>query len=307
VTARGPGQPEDPRPRRRQQAGRTGPFRVRSLEDLAPGGPVEIARVAGRAFSDYPVPLRLGPPDVEALVRRDDIDLGASVALEHGGAMVGLALLARRAAKGRIAMMGIEPSLRGRGGGRLLGERAVEVLRARGVTRIVLEVLDGNEAAAALYRGLGFRSTRRLVGRARQHAPPPPECERGPGRELAAVDLAACARALAAHGDDGLPWQLERVASSDVGQRAFTLGGVAWAWLQLPSARSATLRGLLVDRRMRRRGVAHGLLAALDGLLPGRRWDVPPLVPAGGAADLALSSARFAPTVTQSEMELVVR
>jgi len=104
-----------------------------------------------------------------------------------------------------------------------------------------------------------------------------------------------------------LPWQLERITSSDVAQRAFALGGVAWAWLQTPSAGSATLRGLLVDRRLRRRGVAHELLAALDDLLPNRRWDVPPLVPAGGAVDLTLRSARFVPTITQSEMELVVR
>jgi len=53
--------------------------------------------------------------------------------------------------------------------------------------------------------------------------------------------------------------------------------------------------------------VAHELLAALDDLLPNRRWDVPPLVPAGGAVDLTLRSARFVPTITQSEMELVVR
>jgi len=267
---------------------------------------VEIARVAGRAFSDYAVPLRLAPSDIEALVDRDDIVLGASLALEHDGAMVGVALLARRAAKGRIAMMGIDPSLRGQGGGRLLGERAIEVLRARGVTRIVLEVLDANDAAAALYRSLGFRPARRLVGRTRQDAPPPP-AERCAGLELAATDLAACARALAAHGDDDLPWQLERLVSSDVTQHAFTLGGVAWAWLQTPSADAATLRGFLVDRRWRRRGVARELLAALDDRLPGRRWDVPPLIPAGGAADRALRSVHFVPTITQTEMELIVR
>jgi hypothetical protein len=53
--------------------------------------------------------------------------------------------------------------------------------------------------------------------------------------------------------------------------------------------------------------MAHELLAALDGLLLGCRWDVPPLIPAGGAADLALSSSHFAPTVRQWEMELVER
>jgi len=239
-------------------------------------------------------------------VRRDDVDVGASLALEHGGALVGFALLARRAAEGRIAMMGIDPSWRGRGGGRLLGERAIEVLRARGVTRIVLEVLDGNEVAASLYRSLGFRPARQLVGRTRHHALPLP-AERVPGLKLAPIDLAACARALAVHGDDDLPWQLQRIVSSDVTQRAFTLGGVAWAWLQTPSADSVTLRGFLVDRQWRRRRVAHELLAALDDLLPGRRWDVPPLIPAGAAADLALTSAHFVPTVAQSEMELVNR
>ncbi len=284
----------------------TGPSQFRLLQDFGTRGPGEIARVANRAFSDYAVPLHLGPPDIENLVKRDDIDLGASLALEHGGATVGFALLARRAAKGRIAMMGIDPSLRGRGGGRLLAERAIEVLRARRVMRIVLEVLDGNDAAASLYRSLGFRSARALVGWTRQHAPPR-LTERRAGAHLAPIDLIACAHALAVHGDDDLPWQLQRITSSDGTQRAFTLRGVAWAWLQTPSAQSATLRGLLVDRRWRGRGVARELLAELDGLLPGRRWDVPPLIPVGGAADLALSAAQFVPTVTQSEMELVVR
>jgi len=179
-------------------------FQLRSLEDLGSRTPVEIARVASRAFSDYAVPLRLGPPDIEDLIQRDDIDLGASVALQQGGAMVGLALLARREAKGRIAMMGIDPLLRGRGGGRLLGERAIEVLRAGRVTRIVLEVLDGNEVAGSLYRSLGFHPARRLVGRTRHPAPPRPT-GRGSGLELAPIDLAESARALAAHGDTRSP------------------------------------------------------------------------------------------------------
>jgi ribosomal protein S18 acetylase RimI-like enzyme len=276
------------------------------VQDLASHGPAEIARVASRAFSDYAVPLRLGPPDIEALVQRDDIDLTASLALEQRGAMVGFVLVARRAQTGRIAMMGIDPSQRGRGGGRLLAEGAVATLRAHRVTRIVLEVLDGNEVAACLYRSLGFRPARQLVGRSRQPALPRP-ARRDAERTLAPADLAACSHALAVHGDDDLPWQLARISACDVTQHAFTLGGVAWAWLQTPSAQSATLRGFLVDRRWRRRGVAHELLAALDDRLPGRRWDVPALLPAGGAADLALRAAQFVPTVRQWEMELVLR
>jgi hypothetical protein len=68
----------------------SGPFQLRSLEDLGSRTAVEIARVAGRAFCDYAVPLRLGAPDVEGLLARDDIDLGASLALRQGAATVGL-------------------------------------------------------------------------------------------------------------------------------------------------------------------------------------------------------------------------
>jgi ribosomal protein S18 acetylase RimI-like enzyme len=48
----------------------------------------------------------------------------------------------------------------------MLGERAIEVLQAHALTRIVLEVLDDNDVAGALYR-LGFHPARRLVGRTR--------------------------------------------------------------------------------------------------------------------------------------------
>jgi ribosomal protein S18 acetylase RimI-like enzyme len=54
------------------------------------------------------------------------------------------------------------PSRRRGGLARQTMEHSFELLRNAGATRYVLEVLDPNVAAAALYRDVGFAETRRL-------------------------------------------------------------------------------------------------------------------------------------------------
>lgn len=53
--------------------------------------------------------------------------------------------------------MGVLPEYRGMGIGRALLERAVAEALERGLTRIELEVFGSNEAAVALYEGVGFQ------------------------------------------------------------------------------------------------------------------------------------------------------
>jgi ribosomal-protein-alanine N-acetyltransferase len=85
----------------------------------------------------------------------DCVCLIASVLDDQEAVAAGL-LIARHAAdEAEILTFGVAPSCRRMGLGRALLQRAVAVLAAGGVKRLYLEVEDGNEAALALYRGLG--------------------------------------------------------------------------------------------------------------------------------------------------------
>jgi ribosomal protein S18 acetylase RimI-like enzyme len=84
---------------------------------------------------------------------------------ERGGRAVGLAY-ARLAddASGRAHLhaLWVEPAARRSGVGRALAEAAVSWARSRGAARVLLQVTEGNAAAARLYRDLGFEPTDEL-------------------------------------------------------------------------------------------------------------------------------------------------
>jgi RimJ/RimL family protein N-acetyltransferase len=76
--------------------------------------------------------------------------------LEDRGEIVGALGLHETRAPGVLSLgMWVLPSHRGRGGGRLLLEAAIEG-RPPGVHKVELEVWPENEAAVALYRKTGF-------------------------------------------------------------------------------------------------------------------------------------------------------
>ncbi|ACQ81671.1 mycothiol biosynthesis acetyltransferase [Beutenbergia cavernae DSM 12333] len=60
------------------------------------------------------------------------------------------------AATGEIYVLGVDPGAQGRGLGRALTDRALDVLRARGVDRVELYVEGENARARALYEHSGF-------------------------------------------------------------------------------------------------------------------------------------------------------
>src|SRR4051812_44851211 len=124
----------------------------------------EVAAALGRAFAGYIVPLNFTAEAYERRFRAEDLDPYTSRVYEWDGAAAGVMLIARRGWSSRIAAMGLAPELRGGGvGRRVLGETIAEA-RARGERRMVLEVIEGNAPAVALYTKLGFRPRRRLVG-----------------------------------------------------------------------------------------------------------------------------------------------
>ena len=86
--------------------------------------------------------------------------------LRYQGRVVGDALLLRRRRKdgvsARLYSIAIDASCRGKGFGRALLTNCLDVLKAEGVDRVMLEVDVENTAAIGLYESFGFRRVRRL-------------------------------------------------------------------------------------------------------------------------------------------------
>jgi [ribosomal protein S18]-alanine N-acetyltransferase len=83
-------------------------------------------------------------------------DAHHSFALFEGSELVGALGMNPTQATGVLALgMWVLPEWRGRGGGRMLAEAAIDA-RPADVHKIELEVFPDNEPAIALYRSLGF-------------------------------------------------------------------------------------------------------------------------------------------------------
>jgi ribosomal protein S18 acetylase RimI-like enzyme len=240
----------------------------------------EVAAALGRAFAGYIVPLNFTAEAYERRFRAEDLDPYASRVYEREGAAAGVMLIARRGWTSRVAAMGLAPELRGGGLGRRVLEEAIGEARARGERTMVLEVIEGNAPAVALYRKLGFQPRRRLVGyRWEVQIPEPSDL-------LEEIDPLDFARVAAREGEPSLPWMLmpETLSAAAPPSRAFHLEERAYALIGDPAAERLALTALVVARDHRRQGWGSRLLSSLCEAFPGRPWAVSPILPEGLAA-----------------------
>jgi ribosomal protein S18 acetylase RimI-like enzyme len=237
----------------------------------------EVAAAFTRSFEGYVVPLRFTPEAYERRFRGEDLDPYASRVYERDGAPAGVVLIARRGWTCRVAGMGIAPELRGAGVGRQVMSTAIAEARARGERTMILEVIEGNAPAVALYQKLGFTQRRRLVGY--EWEPPALEVPE-PFEEMDPLDFA---RVVAREGEADLPWNLapETLAAAFSPARAYRLGDRACALIADPDAERLLLTALVVPKAYRRQGWGTSLLHALSAAFPGHPWSVTPVVPEG--------------------------
>jgi len=227
----------------------------------------ELAEIMTACFEGYVVPQAIDGEMFNARFRRETLDLRASRVLTDGDRPVALVLVARRGWTARIAAMGIVPSHRARGLGRLALGEVIEDLRRLGDRRLLLEVIDTNEPAVRLYRSLGFESRRRLVGYRR----PAAAGSSSAMADLVEIDPLSIARELAGEGPADLPWFLapETLAAIAAPARALSLEGMAFAIVEpAPQPASLALRTLFVNRHARGRGLGRAMISALAAAHP---------------------------------------
>ncbi len=272
------------------QVVRTGP--ATSLE------PAALAALLGEVYSDYPVPMHLDEGVLTFMWEALDLDLDASRVAWLGERPAGAALLGVRGERAWVGGMGVVPGERRAGLGARLMRELIEAARSRGVRTLLLEVLEANAPARALYVKLGFRELRRLEV---WSWPGPP---RGEARTVRAEAPAAARRRIAAARREPEPWQrsdetVDRLDVSTPALRAVSLPGADAVYrvgagrasvlqLHAPSAADA---GALLDTIRSRDGV--GSLRFLN-------------LPAGSPASLALRERGAACEVTQVEMALAL-
>jgi ribosomal protein S18 acetylase RimI-like enzyme len=255
-----------------------------------------LAEGFAACFAGYVVPISADARAFELRLRTEHVHLADSLVVVQEGRVMALCLIARRGDRSRVAAMGVVPELRRGGMGRALMLRALDEARSRGDRSLLLEVIESNAPAVALYTGMGFRVRRRLVGW--EGAPP----ERA--APLEEVSLSTALTTALWQGEPGLPWQLapETLAGLISPTRAFRLGA-AVAVLTEAGPQDVVLRALVVPEGKRRQGEGSRLLRALAAHLPGRRWRIPAIVPEGlGAGFLSANGLRLQ-ALTQLELE----
>jgi GNAT superfamily N-acetyltransferase len=122
----------------------------------------ELAELFTASFEGYVVPMHVDEASFARMVELFDLDLGASLVAAGDGRPIGLANLGIRGEEGWVGGMGVVPDERRHGVGELLMRGLHEAGRARGVRKLVLEVIDSNAAAIALYAKLGYEHVRDL-------------------------------------------------------------------------------------------------------------------------------------------------
>jgi ribosomal protein S18 acetylase RimI-like enzyme len=114
------------------------------------------------AFSDYVVPFAPTREQLLEMLTRRGWKPELSVGVFDGDRMVGFTANGFDGTTAYDSGTGVVPSHRRRGLSRAMFGYLEPVLRNAGATRYLLEVIETNTAAEALYRGLGFQETRRF-------------------------------------------------------------------------------------------------------------------------------------------------
>jgi len=124
--------------------------------ELREGGPGDAAAIAALARASLPEAWTAA--SFRAVLERP---LVSAVVAARGDELFGFALAARAEEDAEILSLAVAEGVRGVGLGRRLLESLLERLKRAGAQRVHLEVRGSNSPALALYKSLGFATSRR--------------------------------------------------------------------------------------------------------------------------------------------------
>ncbi|HEV7765363.1 MAG TPA: GNAT family N-acetyltransferase [Thermoanaerobaculia bacterium] len=206
----------------------------------------EIHRAFLEAFSDYVVPMHPSAEALREMFTRRGWAPELSSGVFEAERLVAFTLNGFDDGVGYDTGSGVIPTHRRRGLARQTMEHSIELLRVAGAQRYVLEVLEANVGAAALYRGMGFRKTRGL------------DCWTWSGDGSEHTKAAAAAAALQTFWDVQPSWQNSTASLMRARDRFVTIGDDDGYAIVFPS--TGDLPQLAVKHEARRNGIGRRLL-----------------------------------------------
>lgn len=134
---------------------------------LLSGIPVEMIHEAFvDAFSEYEVKLDMPLGKLVEMMKTRDLNLDFSVGCFEGEKLVGFILTGYRETGGKKTCYdggtGVIKAFQRKGIGEMMLKELLQLLKEKGVSRFVLEVLENNTPAIKLYGKYGFAKTRKL-------------------------------------------------------------------------------------------------------------------------------------------------
>lgn len=139
---------------------------------------------------------------------------------------------------------------------------------------MILEVIEQNDAAIALYESVGLHRSRRIVGYQREKSP-------GVREPIVEIDPAEFVRHMVIETEPGFPWQLapETFAAMAAPTRAFSLEGRTFALATDTPSDRFVLWMAFAKRDSRRQGLTsrliEGVVHEMGGKAVGTSVDVP--------------------------------
>ena len=251
-------------------------FEIVAAHDLSLA---EQAMVANQAFAGYVG----GWTDLDAgtlarFLTMQGAELFYSRFVRAESGLVGFSYINRTANILRLAGMGIIPEARGSGAAAALMVRLFEEGEERGDEAMMLEVIEQNPRAHAVYRRHGFRAVGRLFGWRRSVDAGPAQHPAGGGEEISILQALQIPAAI---DYPELPWQISRHSIAKIAAtRAFRTETVCLV-IGDPEARPVRIHACisvdpphaLVWRDLRR------LLAGVIARYPNREFFAPAIFP----------------------------
>lgn len=257
----------------------------------------ELADVVTHCFEDYVVPFKLEGQQFDARFRAEDLDTKASSVWLDNDRWAALTFIARRGWTSRLAAMAVAKEYRAQGVGRYVMQKVVAEARERGDKKMVLEVIEQNPPAIALYERVGFAKSRRLAGYLRQPAG-------GKSETLQDLDPLELTRLMGAMIDLDLPWDLvpETLSAKAPPTRAFSLDDTCFALITDTTGDRAVLWSLFTVPEKRRQGYGSRMVAALSATYPGKTLMTPVAVPDQLAPEFLTRAGFVENAISQFEM-----